>query len=314
MCLPKRALPKLQAICVVGLIGLFGNTPRAPALLAQQAGPQSITIPDGTLIPLYLMDDLNSKTNKSDDPVRFKVREDVRINGKVVIPWNSPGVGKVAIVGGRGMAGKAGSVNFTVEYVKAVDGSNVRVRGAPTIKGGGNTRVAAAAAVAYGPGALLFMKGAHAEIRKGTMLSVYVDGERQVTLGGAAPVAPGAATAGLAAAQPAKTPVTSPQPSSQPASASGLAAAQPAAGQSQPQDVASDAEEDLSTVIVKSTPTGGDVTIDGRFVGSTPSTLQLKPGDHTVVVEKDGFVVWKRTLTVRPGGIVNVDARLESPK
>ena len=122
MWLPKWALPKLQAICVVGLIGLFGNTPRAPAPLAQQAGPQAITIPDGTLVPLYLMDDLNSKTNKSDDPVRFKVREDVRINGKVVIPWNSPGMGKVAIVGGRGLAGKAGSVNFTVEYVKGVDG------------------------------------------------------------------------------------------------------------------------------------------------------------------------------------------------
>jgi hypothetical protein len=202
------------------------------------------------------------------------------------------------------MAGKAGSVNFTVEYVKAVDGSNVRVRGAPTIKGGGNTRVAAAAAVAYGPAALLVMRGAHAEIRKGTMLSVYVDGERQVTVG-ATPSALTAAPTGLATAQPTTTPAAAP---------AGLAAAQPAAGQSQPQEVASDAEEDLSTVIVKSSPTGGDVMIDGRFVGNTPSTLQLKPGDHTIVIEKDGFIVWKRTLTVRPGGIVNVDARLESAK
>lgn len=299
----------LLAICVVGLIGLFGDSPRGEALVAQQAGPQAITIPDGTLVPLYLMDDLNSKTNKSDDPVRFKVREDVRINGKVVIPWNSPGLGKVAIVGGRGLAGKAGSVNFTVEYVTAVDGSKVRVRGAPTIRGGGNTSVAAASAVAFGPAALLVMRGAHAEIRKGTMLSVYVDGERQVTLG-AAPGALTAAPSGQAAAQPAATPATP----GQPAAAGGLAAAQTAAGQSPAQDVASDDEEDLSTVIVKSTPAGGDVTLDGRFVGSTPSTLQLKPGDHTIVVEKDGFVVWKRTLTVRSGGIVNVDARLEAAK
>ena len=309
MRVPKQTLPKLQAICVVGLIGLFCDFPRGEALLAQQAGPQAITIPDGTLIPLYLMDGLSSKTNKSDDPVRFKVREDVRINGKVVIPWNSPGLGKVAIVGGRGLAGKAGSVNFTVEYVTAVDGSKVRVRGAPTIKGGGNTSVAAASAVAFGPAALLVMRGAHAEIRKGTMLSVYVDGERQVTLG-AAPGAQTAAPSGQAAAQPAATPATPRQP----VAAGGLAAAQTAAGQSPAQDVASDDEEDLSTVIVKSTPAGGDVTLDGRFVGSTPSTLQLKPGDHTIVVEKDGFVVWKRTLTVRPGGIVNVDARLEAAK
>ena len=296
MRLPLRALPILFAICVVGLIGLSGDFIHGPVVLAQQAGPQTINIPDGTLIPLYLMDDLSSKTNKSDDPVRFKVREDVRINGKVVIPWNSPGVGKVAIVGGRGLAGKAGSVNFTVEYVKAVDGSNVRVRGAPTIKGGGNTRVAAAAAVAYGPAALLVMRGAHADIRKGTMLSVYVDGDRQV-----------AVTGGMTVAQPAAS-------GGQPAAAGGLAAAQPAASQPPPETAAPEAEEELSTVILKSTPTGSDVTVDGKFVGSTPSTLQLKPGDHTIVIEKDGFVVWKRTLTVRPGGIVNVDARLESAK
>lgn len=309
MWLPKRTLPKLQAVCVVCWVGFLGHSPRGPALLAQQAGTQTITIPDGTLIPLYLMDDLNSKTNKSDDPVRFKVREDVRINGKVVIPWNSPGMGKVVIVGGRGLAGKAGSVNFTVEYVKAVDGSNVRVRGAPTIKGGGNTRVAAAAAVAYGPAALLVMRGAHADIRKGTMLSVYVDGERQVALG-AAPGALTAAPSGLAVAQPAATPAAP----AKPAASGGLAAAQAPGGQSPEQDVATDAEEDLSTVIVKSNPPGREVTLDGRFVGSTPSTLQLKPGDHTIVVEKEGFIVWKRTLTVRSGGIVNVDARLEAAK
>lgn len=305
---PERALPILRTICFAGLVGLLGNFPPDAALRAQQPAPQAITIPDGTLIPLYLMDDLSSKTNKPDDPVRFKVREDVRINGKVVIPWNSPGVGKVAIVGGRGLAGKAGSVNFTVEYVKAVDGSNVHVRGAPTIKGGGNTRVAAAAAVAYGPAALLVMRGAHAEIRKGTMLSVYVDGERQVTLG-AAPSALPAAPAGLAAAQPAAQPAAT-----APAAAGGLAVAQPAASQPEPQTAAAETEEELSTVIVKSTPAGGDVTLDGRFVGSTPSTLQLKPGDHTIVIEKGGFVVWKRTLTVRPGGIVNVDARLEAAR
>jgi hypothetical protein len=293
---PEAARSTAVVILFGGLLGLSANLPRGPAVLAQQAGTSTLNIPDGTLIPLYLMDDLSSKKNKADDPVHFKVREDVRINGKIVIPWNSPGVGKVAIVGGRGMAGKAGSVNFTVEYVKAVDGSNVRVRGAPTIKGGGNTSVAAASAVAYGPAALLVMRGAHAEIRKGTMLSVYVDGDRQVTLGPAS-TALTPAPAGLAAAQPAAP-----------------AAAQPTASQPEAQSDTAEPEEELSTVILKSTPTGGDVTLDGRFMGSTPSTLQLKPGDHTIVIEKEGFVVWKRTLTVRPGGIVNVDARLESAR
>ena len=190
-------------------------------LPAQQSEPQTISIPDGTLITLYLMDDLSSKTNRPNDPVHFKVREDLRINGKVVIALNAPGVGKVAIVGGRGMAGRAGSVNFTVDYVQAVDGSKIRVRGAPTVRCGSNTSVAAAAAVAYGPAALLVMRGAHAEIRKGTMLSVYADGPGTVTVKGPAPALKAATST---ASSPARNEATMRQPSG-----SATAAAKPEA-------------------------------------------------------------------------------------
>ncbi len=207
---PIAALPKLVFILTAVFLGWLEFLAPSAGLLAQQSEPQTITIPDGTLITLYLMDDLSSKTNRPDDPVHFKVREDVRINGKVVIAWNAPGVGKVAIVGGRGLAGKAGSVNFTVDYVQAVDGSKIRVRGAPTVRGGSNTAVAAAAAVAYGPAALLVMRGAHAEIRKGTMLSVYADGPGKVTLSGPASPLKAATSAarGEAAARQPSGPLT----------------------------------------------------------------------------------------------------------
>ena len=192
---PAAALPTWRVIVVSVSLAWLGIPASGLALPGPQTEPQIISIPDGTLVPLYLMDDLSSKTSKPNDPVHFKVREDVRISGKVVIPWNSPGLGRVAIVGGRGLAGRVGSVNFTVDYVKAVDGTNIRVRGAPKLRGGSSTSVAAAA-VAYGPAALLVMRGSHAEIRKGTMLSVYVNGEGKVTVAGPAPAAkatPGAA-------------------------------------------------------------------------------------------------------------------------
>lgn len=66
-----------------------------------------------------------------------------------------------------------------------------------------------------------------------------------------------------------------------------------------------------STVVLKSTPDGADVTVDGKYVGSTPSTLKLAPGDHTVSIEKSGFKAWQRTVTVSPGGAVAMDATLE---
>lgn len=68
--------------------------------------------------------------------------------------------------------------------------------------------------------------------------------------------------------------------------------------------------EDLCTAVVKSAPDGADITVDGKYMGSTPSTLRLKAGDHTVLIHKSGFQDWQRTVTASPGGIVTIDATL----
>lgn len=64
-----------------------------------------------------------------------------------------------------------------------------------------------------------------------------------------------------------------------------------------------------ANVRVTSTIQGAEVEIDGRFVGSTPSTILLKPGDHTVVVRKNGYAPWQRTVTIT-GGDINLVAEL----
>jgi hypothetical protein len=69
----------------------------------------------------------------------------------------------------------------------------------------------------------------------------------------------------------------------------------------------------MTTVVVKSTPDGADVTVDGKYMGSTPSTLRLAPGDHVIVIEKSGYKTWQRTMSVNPGGIVTIDATLARP-
>ena len=66
-----------------------------------------------------------------------------------------------------------------------------------------------------------------------------------------------------------------------------------------------------SSVTVKSTPQGADVTVDGKYVGSTPSTLKLAPGDHMISVEKPGFKSWRRTVTLASGSEITLDATLE---
>jgi hypothetical protein len=65
------------------------------------------------------------------------------------------------------------------------------------------------------------------------------------------------------------------------------------------------------TVTFQSEPVGADITIDGKFVGTTPSALQLTAGDHSIVIEKAHFVSWKRTMTVAAGSSANVSATLD---
>jgi hypothetical protein len=62
---------------------------------------------------------------------------------------------------------------------------------------------------------------------------------------------------------------------------------------------------------VDSTPPGADIEVDGSFVGSTPSDVQVAEGDHTVVVKKSGFKSWERKLKSSAGSSVHISAELE---
>jgi hypothetical protein len=60
-----------------------------------------------------------------------------------------------------------------------------------------------------------------------------------------------------------------------------------------------------------STPPGAEITLDGNYVGSTPSQINLSTGTHTVVLSMPGFAQWKRDLTVMPGSDLTVGAILQ---
>jgi len=137
------------------------------------------------------------------------------------------------------------------------------------------------------------MHGKDVTIPKGTEITVYINGDTAIDASkfaaatGPTP-APGSATA---------------PPVAQPADASAGSGAQPppaASGQ-------------LAKVAVASQPDGADITVDGKYVGSTPSTVTLSPGDHTIKVEKSGFKAWERTITLSSGSEVTVTATLEQP-
>jgi hypothetical protein len=70
-------------------------------------------------------------------------------------------------------------------------------------------------------------------------------------------------------------------------------------------------KDESAQVTVKSTPDGADITLDGKFAGSTPSTFQIKSGDHSIKIELSGFVPWEKSLTIAPGGQITLNANLQ---
>lgn len=59
-----------------------------------------------------------------------------------------------------------------------------------------------------------------------------------------------------------------------------------------------------------STPNGADIELDGAFVGSTPSTIAVANGDHTVRVSKKGYRLYEKKLRTS-GGSVSLRVELD---
>jgi hypothetical protein len=66
----------------------------------------------------------------------------------------------------------------------------------------------------------------------------------------------------------------------------------------------------MASVTVNSNEAGADIEINGNFVGSTPTTVKLAPGQYAITVRK-GVMVWQRNLQVAPGAI-NLNATFEN--
>jgi len=58
----------------------------------------------------------------------------------------------------------------------------------------------------------------------------------------------------------------------------------------------------VASVHFISSPSGGEIYIDGKFFGNTPSDIALAPGEHVVRVTLGGKK-WTRTVQITSGEI-----------
>lgn len=258
-----------------------GATTSAAAQPAKSGdAPAPNTLLDGTAVKLRLAETITSAKAKVGQAVAFEVVDEVLVQCIAVIPKGAQAQATVTVAETKKSMGRGGKLDVNIDSVRLVDGEKAALRATEGGKGGGHTGAMTAGmvgtALIFFPAAplLLFVHGKDITIPKGTEVTAFVAGDMHLEMAKFAPTAP---------IDP---------------SAPATPAATPAAAQ-------------MASLAVESSVPGADIEVDGAFVGNTPSTISVTPGQHTISVKKKGFANWSRTMNVAGGG-VKVVADLEA--
>ena len=182
---PHRAISKpfQTAIVLLTLVTISSSTVRLFGATTRNQDPPKAenvkVIPDGTQFSVVTTEEINSKTASEGDPLSFKVNEDVKIDGQVVIAKDTLVKGVVATAKKAGMMGRGGSLGIRVESTSTVDNQRLKLRSSKGKEGDDKTGTTVALVVLFGP--LGFLKhGKNAQIKPGTQITVYTDEEKRV--------------------------------------------------------------------------------------------------------------------------------------
>jgi hypothetical protein len=279
-------LRKMVAITLVASLSTalsFAQT--APSTGAARAQPapnppeavkppmQGFGLEDGTPVKLRTARTISSADAHTGDTLDFEVLEDVLVQGTLVIPKGSIAWGTVTDAQPKRRMARGGKLDTNIDSVRLADGEKVPLRAVKDVKGGGHTGAMTGAmvgtAIVFFPAAPLFL------FMHGKDISIPKGTEITAFINGDTRLA-------QAKFQSIATP--SPTVTAAVTSASAL-------------------------LDIVSTPSGADIEIDGKFVGSTPSSVDVALGDHDVAVKKSGFAVWDRKVSVSSGHI-NINAEL----
>jgi hypothetical protein len=243
----------------------------------------SVWLAPNTPVELRLRQTVSSADAQLNDRIDFEVVEDVKAGEVVAIPAGSLAWGVVSEASPRGRLLKSGHLSISIRAVCLASGERAPLRGDP---GSGakprretpqaddsSNNVLALPALPV----LLFVYGKDVTLPEGRTATAYIN--QGITLDASR----------LEGREPnttcdrdAAAPVTSPQ---------GM--------------------EILSVVSIRSTPPGAEVTVDGRYLGNSPSTLRLPAGDHVLTIVAAGYKTWERRVHLTPGGDTNIVAALE---
>jgi hypothetical protein len=238
------------------------------------SAPTGPALEDGTPLKLRMGQTVSSADAHVGDSVALEVLEEVRVGNVVVIPKSGIAMGTVTAAQSKRNMGRGGKLDINIDYVKLSDGEKAALRAVKDGKGGGHTGAMTGAMVAT---SLVFFPAAP--------LFLFMKG-KDITI-------------------PKGTEVTAFVSGDMPLD---MAKFQAPAGVA-PTSAASGATE----LNLSSTPAEAEISIDGNFVGNTPSSVSVATGDHMISIRMEGYEPWDRTIHTSAGK-VNLSAMLLKPQ
>jgi hypothetical protein len=254
--------------------------------------PLAFGLEDGTPVKLRINRTISSADAQLNETVDFEVLEEVNVHDVTVIPRGGMAWGTVTEAQSKRRMGRGGKLNINIDNVRLASAEKVPLRAVKDVQGGGHqgaiTGAIVATSIVFFPAAPLFllMHGKDITIPKGTEITAYINGDIPLDPTKFAPQTTSKLQTRTIPSQPLTT--------------------APAA------DLENGMNSGLPTIEIKSTPDGAEITVDDKYMGSTPSALRLSAADHKIKLEKSGFKTWEKTLTVTSGGTVSVNATLET--
>jgi hypothetical protein len=276
----RRIISVLVVVCLVSSLTLAqsaatNSTPQQQApTTAPPAAPkpamQGFGLEDGTPVKLRTARTISSADAHTGDTLDFEVLEDVFAQGTLVVPKGGIAWGTVTEAQPKRRMARGGKLDVNIDSVRLNDGEKAALRAVKDVKGGGHTGAMTGAMVGT---AIVFFPAAP--------LFLFMHG-KDITI-------------------PKGTEIT--------AFINGDTRLDQAKFQGVKTDASTANTVAAALLDLVSTPPGADIEIDGKFVGSTPSSISVSPGDHDIAVKKSGFADWNRKVTVSSGH-VNISAEL----
>lgn len=164
----------MKSFGAIALAAVIATAAPAQQLLVV-GGPQGMVLHAGTEIPMRTLEELTTKGKalRAGQHFELETSEPVSLNGRVVIPTGTHGVGEVTSVRNKGMLGRSGQIETRLLYLRVGD-RQIRISGVSNDKGVAGTAGVIGTAVFIWPAAFL-VTGTSARIPVGSPVKAFLD-------------------------------------------------------------------------------------------------------------------------------------------